>query len=59
MHVLGDSEGERHMLFALGTTLAILAYFITFAELGGMSAYVAPAIIWLLAAVLLVKSNCY
>lgn len=57
MHVLSNSEGERHILFALGTTLAILAYFITFAELRGMSAYVAPAIIWLLAAILLAKST--
>ncbi len=57
MRVLGNSEGGRRILFALGTTLAILAYFITFAELRGMSAYVAPAIIWLLAAVLLVRST--
>jgi len=57
VHVLSNSEGERHILFALGTTLAILAYFITFAELRGMSAYVAPAIIWLLAAILLAKST--
>jgi len=54
---LSNYKEKKSVLFALGTFLAILAYSVTFAELRGMSAYVVPAIIWLLAAILLTKST--
>lgn len=57
MYDSNNREQRKSVLFALGVLLAILAYSITFAELRGMSTYVVPAIIWLLAAVLLTKST--
>lgn len=57
MYDLSNYTERKSVLFTLGTFLAILAYSVTFAELRGMSAYVVPAIVWLLAAVLLTKST--
>ncbi len=57
MHGLSNDKKERKILFVIGMFTTILAYSISFIELRGMSAYVVPAIIWLLAAVLLIKST--
>ena len=57
MYDLSNYKERKGTLFALGVLLTILAYSTTLVELRGMSAYVVPAIIWLLAAVILLKTT--
>ncbi len=54
---LGSNREERNILLAVGMLMTVLAYSISSMELRGMTAYVVPAIIWLLAAILLIKST--
>ena len=55
MHRLSNSKEKRSILLAVGMLMTVLAYSISSTELRGMSAYVVPAIIWLLAATLLMS----
>ncbi len=52
----GEDENASLTLI-MGILTVIAAYFVPLLELRGMSAYVTPAIIWLLGAVLLIKST--